>query len=118
MVSFVGHRVVRRARLLAARSRERDRWAAAAAAAAGAGAWAAADLLASVCSSSTATAGLFDVKLLQNNQDLLLQCCSAPRSFCTFPGCRAQGERAGPRRLDLLITVRPPIPGGRRPLNT
>jgi hypothetical protein len=24
----------------------------------------------------------------------------------------------GPRRLDLLITVRPPIPGGRRPLNT
>eukprot|EP00966_Prymnesium_polylepis_P177950 4120811-Prymnesium_polylepis.1 len=24
----------------------------------------------------------------------------------------------GPRRLDLLITMRPPIPGGRRPLNT
>ena len=41
---------------------------------------AAADLLASVCSSSTATAGLFDVKVLQYNQNLLLQC--AGQSLC------------------------------------
>jgi hypothetical protein len=34
---------------------------------------AAADLLASVCSSSTATAGLFDVKLLKEHHHLLLE---------------------------------------------
>ena len=86
---FCGSQSWRRARLLAARSRERDRWAAAAAAAAGAGAWAAADLLASVCSSSTATAGLFDVKLLQNNQDLLFSPVSSfsDPCLCELPYC-------------------------------
>ena len=90
VASFAGHRVVRRA---AARCslRARDRWAGAADAAAGAGALAAADLLASVCSSSTATAGLFDVKVLKNNQNLLLQCAGQSLYILWVPSTERVG---------------------------
>ena len=63
----------------------RDRWAGAAAAAAGAGAWAAVDLLASACSSSTATAGLFDMKLLKETQHLQLEHAGKLRSIPSEP---------------------------------
>ena len=47
---------------------------------------AAADLLASVCSSSTATAGLFDVKLLKEHHHLLLEHAGKIWSFWLMSG--------------------------------
>ena len=58
---------------LAAGVRETDRWAGAAATAARAGARASADLLSMACLSSTATAGLFDMKLLKKHHHLQLE---------------------------------------------
>ena len=62
-----------------------DRWAGAAASAAGAGARAAADLLSMACSSSTATAGLFDMKLLKETQHLQLEHAGKLRSIPSEP---------------------------------
>ena len=62
-----------------------DRWAGAAATAAVAGARAAADLLSMACSSSTATAGLFDMKLLKETQHLQLEHAGKLRSIPSEP---------------------------------
>ena len=62
------------------------RWAGADATAAGAGARAAADLLSMACSSSTATAGLFDVKLLKEHHHLLLEHAGKIWSFWQMSG--------------------------------
>ena len=62
-----------------------DRWAGAAATAAGAGARAADDLLSMACSSSTATAGLFDMKLLKETQHLQLEHAGKLRSIPSEP---------------------------------
>ena len=75
--------LLERARLLL--GCETDRWAGAAAAAAGAGAWAAVDLLASACSSSTATAGLFSMKLLKKIHHLQLENAGKFWSFLQEP---------------------------------
>ena len=61
------------------------RWAGADATAAGAGARAAADLLSMACSSSTATAGLFDMKLLKETQHLQLEHAGKLRSIPSEP---------------------------------
>ena len=62
-----------------------DQWAGAAAAAAGAGARAAVSLLAMACWPSTATAGLFGMKLLKEHQHLQLEHAGKLWSFLREP---------------------------------
>ena len=76
--------LLERARLLL--GCETDRWAGAAATAARAGARASADLLSMACLSSTATAGLFDMKLLKEHHHLLFEHAGKIWSFWQMSG--------------------------------